>query len=68
MALTWTCPGCPTACKIKIPVQLPDISLASLPFPDFPPIPEIPDLPTIPQIPNPPFNFAKLCPSANRKD
>ncbi|HRZ18863.1 MAG TPA: hypothetical protein P5136_02290 [Methanofastidiosum sp.] len=64
----WTCPGCPTACKLKIPIQLPDISIPMPPFPKFPPDIVIPDLPQIPQIPIPPFNLAKLCPSANRKD
>jgi len=68
MALTWTCPGCPTACKLKVPIQLPNISLPTIPFPKFPPDIELPDLPDIPQIPVPPFDFAKLCPSANRKD
>jgi hypothetical protein len=65
---TWTCPGCPTACKIEIPIQLPSISIPSIPLPAFPPDIALPDLPDIPQIPIPPFNFADLCPSSGRED
>lgn len=67
---TWECPGCPTACKIKVPLPLPAITLPIPPLPKFPP--NVPPysfkMPVIPPIPNPPFDFATTCPSSGRKD
>lgn len=65
---TWKCPGCPTACELKIPLQLPDLKLPSIPIPKIPPEIKMPKLPKIPKIPMPPFDFSKLCPSSGRED
>jgi len=75
----WTCPGCPTACELEMPLQLPGITLPLPPLPKFPPEIVLPELPEIPSIPDPPFPFGSIpvpgvpapagtCPSAGRKD
>jgi hypothetical protein len=70
MAITFTCPGCPTACKLKVPIPLalPVPFPPTLSIPNFPPsIPDF-DLPELPDLPEFPFNLADLCPSSGRKD
>jgi hypothetical protein len=68
MSFSFTCPGCNTACKLKVPAQLPDFPGIAVPIPKFPPDFDIPDLPTWPTLPNPLFDFSKICPSSGKKD